>query len=291
MRGVIRIGVVASAVSVLFAVVVTKPMAGASQPQLTATGSSYAGVAITEWEGQFNEDYGGDVNFTVSSSVVGLNDFCNQTVAFGATDLSYAAGESDCSATQVPYSYQYVPDVGGSLAFEYNLDGPNGKRISDLVLNDTTIAGIFTGSISSWNDPAIQALNPNLRLPAESITAYYRSDPSGENYLLSDYLSNVDPGPLAAFQKEANVPTTPGTPSATWADFANGVPPILKSWSPRNGADAASQGPPQSQGGISYVETAYAKNVGLPVAAVVNEAGNAVQPTSENTVEALQGAT
>ena len=58
-----------------------------------------------------------------------------------------------------------------------------------------------------------------------------------------------------------------------------------------NGVDAASQGPVQSPGGISYDETAYAKNAGLPVASVVNAAGNAVQPTSQNTVEALQGAT
>ena len=103
--------------------VVGQPMAGASMPQLTSTGSSFAGVAISQWQGQFNELDGGNVNFAVSSSTIGLNDFCDQTVSFGASDLSYAAGQSDCDPTQVPYHYQYVPDVGGSLAFEYNLTG------------------------------------------------------------------------------------------------------------------------------------------------------------------------
>jgi phosphate transport system substrate-binding protein len=260
-------------------------------PQLNSTGSSYAGVAMSEWEGLFNEQNDGNVNFTVSSSIVGLNDFCNQTVSFALSDLSYAAGQSDCSPTQVPYPYQYIPDVSGSLAFEYNLQGPNGKRITDLVLNAPTLLGIFTGSINNWDNAAIRALNPGTPMPDEAITAFYRSDPSGENYLLSYYFSDLDPGPLAAFQQVADVPTTPGTPSATWADFSNGVPPNLDSLIGVNGSDAASQEPLLTHGGISYVETAYSKNVGLPVASLVNEAGDAVQPTAENGIEALQGAT
>ena len=90
------------------------------------------------------------VTSTLSSpnSVIGLNSFCNETVDFAASEISYAALQAACSATQVPYPYQYVPDVGGSLAFEYNLIGTTGKRITDLVLNAATIAGSFTGTIS-----------------------------------------------------------------------------------------------------------------------------------------------
>jgi phosphate transport system substrate-binding protein len=234
-----RVAVTVSAV-VLFVMVVGHPTAGATTlPQLNSTGSSFAGVAISEWEGQFDELDGGNINFTVSSSIVGLNDFCNQTADFGATDISYATRQSDCGSKQVPYPYQYIPDVGGSLAFEYNLKGSNGVRITNLVLNAPTLVGIFTGSIRNWHNPAIQALNPGTPLPHQRITAFYRSDPSGENYLLSDYFSNVDPGPLTAFQQEASVPTTPGTPSATWADFSNGVPPNLDSLIGVNGSDAA----------------------------------------------------
>jgi len=277
---------------VALALVLGQPTAGASTfPQLVATGSSFAGVAITQWQGQFNEEFGGDINFTVSSSILGMNAFCQKTVDFGATDISYATGQSICSTSQVPYPFQYIPDVGESLAFEYNLSDTAGQRITNLTLNAPTLLGIFTGAITNWDDPAIQALNPDVALPSEPITAFYRSDPSGENYLLSAYLLALDPSPMTTFQQVAGVPTSPGTPSATWATFSNGIPAGFQSLHAVNGADSASQGPLHTDGGISYVETAYAKDVGLPVVSVVNASGNAVQPTAQSTTAALQRAT
>ena len=135
--------------------------AGARQPQMTSTGSSFAGVAISQWQGQFNELDGGNINFTVSSSVIGMNDFCQQTVDFGATDIAYSTGQSVCTTNQVPYPFQYMPTVAGGLAFEYNLTGQNGQQVTNLVLNAPALEGIFTGAINNWNDPAIAALNPD----------------------------------------------------------------------------------------------------------------------------------
>jgi phosphate transport system substrate-binding protein len=264
--------------------------ASASDPQLTVTGSSFAGVAISQWQGQFNELDGGDINFTVSSSVIGMNEFCANTVSFGATDIAFSTQQSNCNTDQVPYPFQYMPDVAGGLAFEYNLTGQNGQQITNLILNASILEGIFTGGISKWNDSAIQALNPAVPLPNEAITPFYRGDPSGENYLLSDYFLHTDPGPITAFQRTATIPTAVGQPSATWASFQNGVPPGLGALVPAASSDAASQGPAHTSGGISYVETAYAKNVGLPVASLVNQAGYAVQPTSFNVATALTSA-
>lgn len=264
----------------------------ASLPPMTVTGSSFAGVAIEQWEGQFNELDGGQINFTVTSSVIGMNDFCDNTVDFGATDIAYSTGQANCTTNQVPYPFQYMPDVAGGLAFEYNLDGADGRQITNLVLDAQALEGIFTGGISNWDNSEIQSLNPQVQMPNERITPYYRSDPSGENYLLSDYFLHTDPGPITSFQSVATVPSGAGQPSATWASFSNGVPsssqfPNLQGLVGVNGSDAASQGPLHQPGGISYVETAYAKNVGLPVASVVNAAGNAVQPTSYNVATAL----
>lgn len=265
--------------------------AGAALPPMTSTGSSFAGVAITQWQGEFNELDGGAINFAVSSSVLGMNEFCQQTVDFGATDIAYSTGQSVCSTSQVPYPFQYMPTVAGGLAFEYNLTGQNGQQVTSLILNSSVLLGIFTGAINNWDNSQIAALNPNLRLPSEPITAYYRSDPSGENYLLGDYfLHTTNPSTLAAFQQQAGVPTAPGQPSATWAVFPSGTPQNLQGLVPVSGADADSQGPVHQPGGISFVETAYAKNVGLPVASVVNAAGNAVQPSSYNVAVALTGA-
>jgi phosphate transport system substrate-binding protein len=265
--------------------------AGASEPQMTSTGSSFAGVAISQWQGQFNELYGGNINFNVSSSVIGMNDFCQATVDFGATDIAYSTGQSVCSTSQVPYPFQYMPTVAGGLAFEYNVTGQNGQQVTNLVLDPSTLEGIFTGAINNWDNGAIAALNPDIRLPNEPITAYYRGDPSGENYLLGDYfLHTANAGELAAFQGAADVPSTAGQPSATWAVFQNGTPPNYASLVSVNGADAASQEPKNNAGGIAYVETAYAKNVDMPVASVVNAAGDAVQPSSYNVAVALTGA-
>ncbi len=260
--------------------------ASASQPQLNSTGSSFAGVAISQWQGQFNELDGGNINFTVSNSVLGMNSFCNQTVDFGATDISYATNQSSCTTNQVPYPFQYMPDVAGGLSFEYNLTGQNGQQVNSLVLNAPTLLGIFSATITNWDNPAIAALNPDLRLPNEPITAYFRSDPSGESYLLGDYFLHTDPGPFTAFQQQASV-NPAGSPSAYWAEYPHAPPPGLVGV---NGSDAASQGPVHTPGGITYVETAYAKNVGFPVASVVNAAGIAQQPSSYNVAVALTGA-
>ena len=264
---------------------------GASEPQMTSTGSSFAGVAISQWQGQFNELDGGNINFNVSSSVIGMNDFCQATVDFGATDIAYSTGQSVCTTNQVPYPFQYMPTVAGGLAFEYNVTGQNGQQVTNLVLDPSTLLGIFTGGITNWNDPAIAALNPDLRLPNEAITAYYRGDPSGENYLLGDYFFHTtNPAILTAFQRKASVPSTAGQPSATWAVFPSGTPPNLAGLVSVNGADAMSQEPVHNPGGIAFVETAYAKNVNMPVASIVNAAGNAVQPSSYNVAVALTGA-
>jgi len=260
--------------------------AGAAAPPLTATGSSLAGVAISQWEGQFNELDGGNVNFTVSSSDIGLADFSQSTVDFAASDLTYPV--SGVGQPAVPY--QYVPDVGYALSFEYNLTGTNGVAIENLVLNAQVIAEIFTGAITSWSNPAIAALNPSLSLPNEGITAFYRGDPSAETYALSEYALQADRSLVKGFQTEASVPD-PGKPSATWAVFPDGTPPSLSGLVPVNGADAASQGPMHQAGGIAYVAEPYAKNVDLPVASVVNESGHAVAPSAVDTIAALKGAT
>ena len=102
---------------------------------------SFAAVAIAQWQGQFNELDGADINFSSTSSVVGMNDFCEQTVNVGATDISYSTNQSQCTTNQVPYPYQYMPDVAGGLAFEYNLTAQNGQQVTNLVLNPATLEG------------------------------------------------------------------------------------------------------------------------------------------------------
>jgi phosphate transport system substrate-binding protein len=267
-----------------------------ASPQMNSTGSSFAGVAIQQWVGQAATLYGLNINWQVSNSVQGLDDFAQNQMDFAASDIPYSSGQASGNPT-IPY--QYMPDVAGALAFMYNLTGTDGQQITNLVLNWKTLEDIFSGKIVNWDDPEIQAINPPAvaaNLPNQRILPIYRSDASGENYLFSDYLLHMDPSGYEAFQQAMAFEV--GQPSATWPTLPSGdSAPQYPGWADGdmqgengsdNAADFVSAG--SSDGAITYVETAYAKEHDMPVASVINASGNAVQPTSENDAIALEKA-
>src|SRR5580658_4317918 len=129
----------------------------AASPTLQSTGSSFAGVAIQQWVGQAATLLGLNINWQVSSSVIGLQNFAQNLVDFGASDIPYSSGQSQNTPT-IPY--EYMPDVAGALAFMYNLTGTTGAPITNLILNAPIIEGIFTGTITTWNAAPIAKLNP-----------------------------------------------------------------------------------------------------------------------------------
>ncbi|HTT86795.1 MAG TPA: substrate-binding domain-containing protein [Acidimicrobiales bacterium] len=272
--------------------------AGAS-PQMNSTGSSFAGVAIQQWVGQAAELYGLNINWQVSNSVQGLDDFAQNEMDFAASDIPYSSGQASGNPT-VPF--QYMPDVAGALAFMYNLTGNNGQQIRNLVLNQQALEDIFTGRIVYWDDPVIQnvpgqSAQTAANLPHQKILPIYRSDASGENYLFSDYMLHLDAAGFEAYQQAMGFPV--GSPSATWPTLPAQVtaPPGYPGWADgdlqgENGSDNAANyvSASSSDGAITYVETAYAKEHDMPVASVENASGNAVQPTSEDDAVALEKA-
>ena len=275
--------------------------AGAS-PNMQSTGSSFAGVAIQEWVGTSNTLFGLNINWQVQSSIIGLNQFATNQVDFGASDIPYSSGQAQSSPNQ---PYQYLPDVAGGLAFMFNLNGQDGSQITNLNLDATVISKIFFGKITTWNDPAIRALNPALcpsanqcDLPNQPIIPVYRSEPSGENYLLSDYLLHQDPADINAANTDFSRSPL-ALPSATWvypSDLSqvnnpNNYPNLGK-FVPQVGSDNAANyvASAASVGSITYVETAYAINHHFPVASLVNAHGSAVQPSSVNVATALEAA-
>ncbi len=271
--------------------------AGAS-PSMQSTGSSFASVAIQQWVGQSSTLFGLNINWQVSSSVIGLNNFGQNQIDFAASDIPYSAQQSTYYPTQ---PYQYLPDVAGGLAFMFNLNGNDGQRISNLNLNATVVAQIFLGEITKWNNPAIAALNPQLSgdLPDSNIIPVFRSDASGENYLLSDYLLHEDNGNFVAAQN-AFQSGNPGQPTASWpvpASSSHPDPGTYPGWNAgypvgESGSDNAANyvSALSSQGSITYVETAFAKEHGFPVANLANASGADVQPTSLNVATALEAA-
>jgi ABC-type phosphate transport system substrate-binding protein len=268
-------------------------------PTLDATGSTFAGVAIQEWAGQVSVLYGLDVNWQVSDSVEGLDQFAQNTVDFAASDFPYSAGQASSTPDQ---PYQYLPDVASGLSFMFNLIGNNGQSITNLNLDAHVIDQIFLGEITAWNSPSITVLNPQLAgdLPATTITPVYRTDASGESYLLTDYMLHLDTSNFTAAQSAFDS-ANPGDPTAIWpvpAQGSNPSPTTYPGWGKGNlvgesGSDNAANyvGAVTSDGAITYVETAYAKEHSLPVASLVNASDNDVQPTSANVTTALEAAT
>jgi len=271
-----------------------------ASPNMQATGSSFASVAIQQWVGQASTLYGLNINWQVSSSVIGLNNFAQNQVDFAASDIPYSSQQSTYYPT-IPY--EYMPDVAGGLSFMYNLTGVDGQEITSLVLDARVAEEIFLGEITNWNDPAIAQLNPQLAgdLPNQKIIPVFRSDASGENYLLSDYFLHMDASDGGNFAATQNIFESglAGSPTAIWPVPASGVnpPPQYPGWLNanligENGSDNAANyvSALSSQGAITYVETAYAKEHNLPVASLLNASNNAVQPTSVNVATALEAA-
>jgi phosphate transport system substrate-binding protein len=142
--------------------------------------------------------------------------------------------------------------------------------VSSLKLDAATIAGIFAGKIVKWNDPAIAALNSGVKLPAEAIQTFHRSDSSGTSNIFTSYLTAAAPSVW-----------TFGA-SKTWA---------APGGQGAKGSDGVTAAVGQTEGGIGYSEVSYAKGANLPMASVKNGAGSFVQPTSDAVTAALSEAT
>ena len=278
------------------------PVAASASPRLPAgarpdaavDGSSFAGVAIQQWVGQSATLYGLNINWQVSSSVIGLNNFAQAQVDFAASDIPYSSQQSTYYPTQ---PYQYMPDVAGGLAFMYNLNGNDGQRITNLILTRPWSPDL-PGRDHRLERPGHRPANPQLAgdLPGRNIIPVYRSDASGENYLLSDYLLHQDGAEFTAAQNAFNS----GQSRAAHGHLArpprstpmpDHLPGLGRAtWSGRVGSDNAANyvAAVSSLGSITYVETAYAKEHNFPVASLINASGNAVQPTSLNVATALE---
>jgi phosphate transport system substrate-binding protein len=150
---------------------------------------------------------------------------------------------------------QFPTVVGGDVPV-VNLPG---VKPGDLVLDGPTLANIFLGKITKWDDPAIKKLNPNVKLPGETIAVVRRSDGSGTTFNFTDYLSKVS----------SEWKTKVG--SGTAVEWPTGVG--------AKGNEGVSGNISQTRNSVGYVEYAYAKQNKLTYTALINKAGKTVQPT------------
>jgi phosphate transport system substrate-binding protein len=197
------------------------------------------------------------VNYSPAGSSVGVSDIEQNTVNFGDSEIPIPAPASGTAGSilQVPM------DLGG-VALSYNLPGVAGG----LKLDGPTLAGIYLGKITTWNDPAIAALNPGMSLPSTAVVAVHRADSSGPGYDLDQYL--ID------------------TAGSTWTGAA-GTTPSTKWPLPKIGVgEQLNTGVAgfvqQTPGAIGYVEYAYSLQAGFTNAAVKNAGGSFVKPSQSS---------
>jgi phosphate transport system substrate-binding protein len=223
---------------------------------VTGAGSTYVAPFFATAFARYHQQHPAvTVNYSAVGSSAGIAAISAQQVNFGASDVPMNASEL-AAAKGGPVTQ--VPDALGAEGIAYNLNLPAGAR---LHLTGPVLAAIFLGQITTWNNPAITTLNPNLSLPAASITVVHRSDGSGTTYIFSNYLSSVSP----AWAAKVGTGKTLNWPVGEGAEGNSRVTSTVYStpWS------------------IGYVEQAYSQGLLLPFAEIRNQAGNYVLPSTQ----------
>ncbi len=251
------------------------PVAGA--------GSTWSANALQQWIRNVFDNYRWKVTFDPSGSSAGRQQFGQGTVDFAVSEIPYALAGSDSPDPRPSRQFAYVPIVAGGTAFMYNLV-IGGQRVTNLRLSGDTVAKIFTGAITKWNDPAIAADNPKLALPAIQIVPVVRSDGSGTTAQLTSWMRNQYPSIWSAYcvaAGRANCGITSNFPVVAGSAFVG-----------QQGSDgvAGFVAQTRSVGAITYVEESYALNARFPVAKILNAAGYYTEPNASNVAVSLLAA-
>lgn len=197
---------------------------------------------------------GANVNYQSIGSGAGINDLLTNIVNFGATD-SPMTDALLARSTNGPIIH--IPVTLGAEAISYNLSSI--PSTTHLKFTGTVIANIYLGKITTWNDPAIAALNPGVSLPHQAITVVHRSDGSGTTSIFTHYLSAVNPD----WQSKVGAGTTVNWPVGVGGKGNAGVAAAVKS----------------TTGSIGYLELAYVVANNITYGVVQNAAGNYVAPS------------
>jgi phosphate transport system substrate-binding protein len=234
---------------------------GASQSfaePIRGAGSTFAAPIIAKWAQTYKEARadGGDfispdwlLDYELVGSMAGIMRLAQPELDFAASDVPLPSDEL------AKRGLQQFPIVMGGVAIVVNFEGlaPGALRLSGPIL-----AEIYLGRIQNWSDPAIQSINPSLKLPDLKITVNHRKDGSGTTYVLTDFLSSIS----ADWKTKYGADLLISWPLGTSAEGSQGLLRAVKA----------------TKGAIGYVEYGQVARAGLPFAAIQNKAGNFVNP-------------
>ncbi len=231
---------------------------------INGAGSTFAAPIYSEWGTRFKQQTGTTLNYQAIGSGAGIAQFTAGTVDWGATDSAMKPAE--LAAARKKGQPVHVPIALGAVTVSYNVQGVQ----KGLKLDGPTIADIFLGKVTKWNDPAIARLNGGASLPSTGITVCHRSDESGTTANFTLFLADVSP----AWRNGPGTDKSVKWPTGTGAKGNDGVAGCVK----------------QTDGAVGYVEQAYALQNNFTTASVKNRAGSFVAPSLGATSAAGNGA-
>ena len=231
-----------------------KPTAGS----LVGTGATFPFTLISKWIPAVDNALGIRITYAPTGSGAGIAQITERTVDFGASDAPLSPDQlTACKGCVV------IPWALAGMSVMYNLPNLGGR----LILNGPVLANIYLGNITTWNAPAIRALNPGRNLPNSKITVVYRSDGSGSTYAFTNYLATISP----QWKSKVGVNTSVNFPTGTGARGSSGVAGVVKS----------------TEGAITYADAAYAIQNKIPFALMKNRAGGNATPGIRGVTKAL----
>lgn len=207
-----------------------------------------------------------EVNYQPVGSGAGITQLLNQTVDFGATDTPMTDAQLAQSKNG---NVLHIPVTIGAVAISFNLSELPAS--THLQLDGDTLAKIFLGTITKWNDPAIVALNSGVTLPDKTITVVHRSDGSGTTGIFTHYLAAVSPD----WSSKVGAATTVNWPVGVGAKGNDGVATAVKG----------------TEGAIGYNELAYVLTNSIQYVSMKDQAGDYVLPSLDSAKAAANSIT
>jgi phosphate transport system substrate-binding protein len=220
---------------VLASTAMTSALASPARDSITlnGAGSTFDGPFFTKAFDVYKGKYGTSINYQLIGSGGGIKAFTAKTVDFGATDVPLNPTSELPAAVDAGGPVLQVPITIGGVSIAYNIAGVK----TGLHLSGPVLAQIYLGTIKTWNDKAISALNKGVKLPSAPITVVHRSDSSGTSYIFTDYLANVS----AQWRGIVGVGKLPNWPTGVGGNGTPGVAQLVSS----------------TPNTIGYVELAY----------------------------------
>jgi phosphate transport system substrate-binding protein len=219
---------------------------------ITGAGSTFIFPVLSKWADAYKKESGNGVNYQSIGSGAGIKQVEAKTVTFGATDAPLKPDQLEKDGLA------QWPMIMGAIVPVVNIEG---VKPGDMALDGDTLANIYLGKITKWDDPAIKKLNPSLSLPSATIAVVHRADGSGTTFNFTDYLSKVS----ADWKSKVGSGTAVEWPAGVGAKGNEGV----------------SGNVGQTKNSVGYVEYAYAKQNKLTYTKLVNKAGKTIEPTME----------